>query len=141
MRLLWRPGSSEPGVRISSPLPLPHRIQRIQQHQDVQQQVVADHVADAELHRDRQRDGRPDRQPRGQQEAAHHRGDVADGIDDAVAVVVERDRRFAIAIDDEVGVLENLPPRLDYHGKPPAACRSASAARAATPARRTRSRG
>ena len=46
---------------------------------------------------------------------SHHRQDVAHRVEDAVAVVVERDRRLAVAIDDDVGVLEDLPARLEQH--------------------------
>lgn len=46
----------------------------------------------------------------------HHCENVADRIQYAVAIVVERDRRLAIAVDDEVGVLENFPGAF-HHGR------------------------
>ena len=62
---------------------------------------------------DQQEHRHPGRQPRGEQEAHHHRQHVADRVDDAVAVVVARDGLGAIAVDDEGGVLEDLPAGLD----------------------------
>ena len=43
--------------------------------------------------------------------------DVADRIHDAVAIVVERNRGLAVAVDDEIGVLEYLPAGLDRSGE------------------------
>ena len=38
-------------------------------------------------------------------------------VDHAVAVVVERDRRLTVPVDDEVGVLEDLPSPFDGDGQ------------------------
>ena len=38
--------------------------------------------------------------------------DITDRIQHAVAVVIERDGGFAVAIDDQAGVLEDLPTRI-----------------------------
>ena len=57
--------------------------------------------------------GRPARD----KEAEHHEQNVAHRVDDAVAVIIERDRQLAIMIDDEVGVLDHLPGRLDGDGE------------------------
>ena len=78
-------------------------------------QVVANEPQDEELHRDSERDDRPDRETRRDQKARDHGEDVADRIEDAVAVVVERNRHLAIAIDHHVGVLEDLPRRFEHH--------------------------
>ena len=34
-------------------------------------------------------------------------------VDDAVAVVIERNGRIAVPVDDEIGVLDDLPEHLD----------------------------
>ena len=65
----------------------------------------SDHEAHAHPHARAARD----------QEAQHHRHDVGHRVDDAVAEVVERDRRGAIAIDDERRVFEHFPRGFDQH--------------------------
>ena len=47
--------------------------------------------------------------PGGEQEAESAGKDITDRVDNAVAAVAEGDGRHAIVIDDEVGVLEDLP--------------------------------
>ncbi len=51
------------------------------------------------------------------EEAQHHRENIADGIQNTVTEIVERYRRFAITIDDEIGVLEDFPGTLDAGGQ------------------------
>ncbi len=120
-------------------LPLADRVDRVQQHQDVQREVVADQVADGQFHGHGGRDDRPDREPCSQHETEHHRADVAERVQHAVAVVLERDRGFAVAVDHHVGVLEHLPTRLEHdrgdqsqtdrHTPRPASARPARAGR------------
>ena len=66
----------------------------------------------------------PARQAGGEEEARGHPQRVGDGVHDAVAEVVERDRRLAVAVDDEVGVLEQLPRRPRSRPRARAAARS-----------------
>ena len=54
----WKIATSRPSARLPPRLPPPNRLERVDQHQDVERQVVANRVRDAHLHRDRQRDGR-----------------------------------------------------------------------------------
>src|SRR3954447_2145139 len=91
------PGSNSP---ISSCLPLTDRFERVNQHQNIECEIVANPPRQYEFDRDRRQDHDPDRQARRQNEPANHGQNVGYGIDDAVAVVVEGDGRFAIAIDD-----------------------------------------
>src|SRR4029453_12398185 len=100
---------------MSPPLPPPHHVQRVDQHQDVQREVVANAVRQGELNHDREEDRQPYRPPRGHRKSADHRHDVRQRVDDTVAVVIERDRRVAATVDDEVGVLDDLPRGLDEH--------------------------
>jgi hypothetical protein len=87
----------------------------VEQHDDVEGQVVPDQVADQELGREGERHRGRDGQARGHEEA-HRAGEhVGDGVDDAVAVVVERDRALAVALDDRVRVLGDLPGHLGQH--------------------------
>ena len=58
--------------------------------------------ADEQLERDGDGDGEPDRPPAREEEADHHEQRVGHRVDDAVAVIVERDGRAAIALDQAV---------------------------------------
>src|SRR5262245_5202354 len=75
--------------RLSAGLPLLDGIEWPQKHDDVEGEIVADHIADEKLKQDSDRHGEPDRKPRGEHEAHNHGERVEDGIDDAIAVIVE----------------------------------------------------
>jgi len=96
-------------VGTSAHLPLQNRMGGVYEHDDIEEQVIADGVADK---RDYGKDRGPDRDAPGEEEAESHKENIGDGVDDAVAEVVERDGRLAVAVDDEVGVLEDLPRNL-----------------------------
>ena len=49
------------------------------------------------------------RQPGGEQETESAGKGITDGVDNAVAAVAKGDGRHAVVIDDEIGVLEDLP--------------------------------
>jgi hypothetical protein len=98
-------------------LPLFDGIEWMDEHDNVQCEVVSDHCADDQLHGKRQNDGEPHGQA-GRGVKANGRGDdVADRIDDAVTKIIQSDRGFAVAADDEVGVLEDFPGAFDHEGK------------------------
>jgi len=63
---------------LSTRLPLANGIDRVEQHQDVQGEVVANHPCDAHLEADGQRHGDPGRQAARRLEASDHRQHVAD---------------------------------------------------------------
>ena len=50
-------------------------------------------------------------------EANHHGRDITHRVDDTVTVVIQRDRGFAVTIDDEIRILENFPGTFDCDGE------------------------
>src|SRR6185437_1952690 len=74
---------------------------------DVERQVVADHDGKEKLDGDRQGHCVPRRHAVGQGETGHHRQRIGYRIDHAVAK-----RRLAVAVDDEWRVLDDLPAHL-----------------------------
>src|SRR3989344_3312567 len=111
-KLLTRKQRRKNGRHPRPYLPLQDRRGWVYEHDDVKEQVIADGVADKKLKRDYGKDRGPDRDAPGEEEAESHKENIGDGVDDAVAEVVERDGRLAVAVDDEVGVLEDLPRNL-----------------------------
>src|SRR5262245_14557988 len=93
----------------SSGLPLTNGLERMQQHDHVEGEIVADEDADGNLQYERKRHDEPYRKPRGHHKTHHHRQRVGDGVEDAVAIVVEGNGSFAIAVDNEIAVLDELP--------------------------------
>ena len=117
---LQHPASGVPAFLVHHRAPVCHcrdGLDRVQQHQDVQGQVVANQVADHQFHRDGGDDDHPDGEARGQHEAEHHGADVAERVQHAVAVVIEGDGGLAIAVDHHVGVLEDFPAAFEQHGE------------------------
>src|SRR5690242_2915943 len=98
---------------LYSRLPLPDGIEWVQQHDDVEGQVVADDDADADLEEDGERHDHPYREPGRHHKTQHHEQRIAERVQDAVAVVLQRDRPFAVAVDDEFAVLDDLPQAFD----------------------------
>src|SRR5712671_7240313 len=82
---------------------------RVDKHQNIQQKIVPDEIYQRGLDQDAAGDNAPDRQPPCQREAGHHGKRVGNGVDDAVAVIVERDRASPIAFDHEARILQDLP--------------------------------
>jgi hypothetical protein len=66
------------------------RVERMQEHDDVEREVVADGDGDADFHCDDQRDRQPHRYFAGDEKAQRGEQDVAHGIEDAVAAVAPR---------------------------------------------------
>src|SRR5262245_51717232 len=89
-------------------LPLAYRLVGIEQHDNVQSQVVTNVKADGDFEDQRQRNRRHDRQLQSEQKADDHEARVSDRVDDAVAVVVERSGFGPIAVDNEAGVLQQF---------------------------------
>src|SRR5260221_5373865 len=104
-RVLWR----VPWRGSAARLPRLDGVDGVDEHDEVEREIVADRPADEELERHGERDGRGCRQGPGKDEADDHESGIRQRIDDAVAVIVERDRRGAIALDDERRVLHHLP--------------------------------
>src|SRR5262245_30597373 len=105
------------GCRRSSPqLPAADRIDGIEEHEDVEGEVVPDGGQEHELDDDREQDDDPPGQTGGEPEAEDHGANVAQGVDDAVAEVVEGRGVGAVAVDDEGRVLEDLPAALGGDG-------------------------
>src|SRR5690606_15739192 len=80
----WKPaykggGNSRTARGSHAPLPGLHRFQRIDQHQHVEGEIVADKVAYDQLGGHSQRHGEPDGQASGEEEAQHHEQRVGDG--------------------------------------------------------------
>jgi hypothetical protein len=101
-------------------LPRLDRIERMRQHDDIQRQIVPDHVPCPKLEKQPNDNRRPDRQPRGGEETDAHKNRIADGIQHTVAEIIRRDRRLAAAVDDEIGILKQLSDALgkERDGKP-----------------------
>src|SRR5688572_23626034 len=74
-------------------------------HDDVQSQIVPDRIEQCGLDEDAGQNRRPHRQPVRDEETGNHRQRIAHRVEDAVAVIVERNRRRAVALDDEAGIL------------------------------------
>jgi hypothetical protein len=85
----------------------------MQQHDHVECQIVPDDVADTEFEDESEGHDHPYRKPARHHKSQHHRKRVRHRIDDAVAVIVERDRAGAVALDNQRAVLEKLPAALD----------------------------
>src|ERR1700712_5739005 len=81
-------------------LPVPDRLGRMDQHDDVQSQIVADMQPDQDLKQNRECDRRRNWKLSREQEAHDHRQVVGNRINDAVAVIIQRHRAGAIALDD-----------------------------------------
>ena len=64
-----------------------------------------------------QRDDHPNRQPAASANPRHAKEDVAHGIEHAVAVVIQRGRFRAVAVDDERGVFQHLPRGFEPNGE------------------------
>ena len=118
-------GSQE---QITPALPLSDPLDRMHQHEDVEREIVADRPAHEELHRQREYDNQASREARGEKESERHRQDVRDRVDHAVAEVVERDRGFAVAVDDDRACSRGSPSRPRWSPRSAGACRAASAA-------------
>jgi hypothetical protein len=105
--------TSESAVR----LPLFDEFERMNQVDDVEEEIVANGQGENELDDQQQRDRGPGGDSGGQEKAEGGEEDVKDGIEDAVAVVAGGQGGAAIALDDHRGVFENLPGTFGEHGE------------------------
>src|SRR6267142_443925 len=81
-------------------LPVPDRLERMDQHDDVQGQIVADVQSDQNFKQNRERDRQRNRELSCEQKARDHGQRIGNRIDDAVAVIIQRNRAGAITLDD-----------------------------------------
>src|SRR5450631_2916430 len=75
---------------LAAGLPCADGVDRMHQHEDVQSQIIPDHIAYNQLHGDGRPDHRRYRKPARQHKAHDHAETVGQGIDHAVAVVLQR---------------------------------------------------
>src|SRR5207237_1056509 len=101
--------------------PSPELLRRINQEQYVEQKAVPDPNEEHKLRRGEQQHGAEQAEASGQREAYGAGRDVAERVDDRVARVAERGGRLAVALDDEVRVLDHFPKALgkDRDPEPP----------------------
>lgn len=97
-------------------LPIFYRFQWIEQHDDVQREIVAHGDEHGEFD-DHDNGERPFPTELVSEEEAEHGGDhVSRGIENTVSGVSERCRRRAIAIDDDRRILQDFPSDFDDGG-------------------------
>src|SRR3954447_9113564 len=96
-------------------LPVPDRFEGMDQHDDIEGQIVADVQSHQDFEGKRNRDGRRHRQLSREQKAQNHGQVVGNRIDDGVAVVIQRNRAGAITLDDPRRIFDQLPAALDQH--------------------------
>src|SRR5476649_1126952 len=80
-------------------LPVPDRLEWMDQHDDVQGQIVADVQPDQNFKRNRECYSQRNREFSREQKACDHGQRIGHRIDDAVAVIVQRNRAGAITVD------------------------------------------
>src|SRR4051812_27837064 len=90
-------------------LPVPDEVEGVNQVDDVKREVIADGEGQYELDDHHQRDRGPSRESGRKIKAQRGEEDVADGVEDAVAIVAGGECALAISLDDHWSVFENLP--------------------------------
>src|SRR5690606_20210553 len=90
-------------------LPVLNCLHRPEEHQHVEQQTVADPEQQPGFDPDEQRQRPPPADAARHREADDAGEQIAERVDYRVARVAERCGRFAIAVDDELGVLDDFP--------------------------------
>jgi hypothetical protein len=93
-----------------------NRFNRINQHNDIQRQIIPHPKQTTDLHRQNRHHTHPNRNSRREQIAQAHHKNIAAGVEDAVAGVAKGDGDGAVAVDDERGVFEEFPGGLDGEG-------------------------
>src|SRR5688500_8024085 len=90
-------------------LPRPQALRGIDEQKDVEEQAVPYPEEEHDL-RQREDEQGFERTELAREEDTRGAGDnIAERVDDRVAVVAERGGRLAVAVDDELGVLKHLP--------------------------------
>src|ERR1700691_5335125 len=90
-------------------LPLSYGLKRVDQHDDIQGEIIANMKPDQNLERKRECDGQGNRKLSGRQKACDHGQRIGYRVDDAVAKIVQRHYGGAISLDNPVGVFNDLP--------------------------------
>lgn len=98
---------------LYSRLPRGDEIELVDEAEDVEREVVADHVSGEELECECEPDDEPRRPLVCHEESEHHRDRVRDRIDDAVARVPLRECLLPVRVDHHRRVLRDLPRRFD----------------------------
>ena len=93
---------------MASGLPPLNRRKWVEQHKDVERQVVADEPRESEFGRYDQAGRSPYRQNIREVKAQHTEENIGHRIEDAVAVIIVCGG-LAVAVDDEWGILQNFP--------------------------------
>lgn len=83
--------------------------------EDIQCQIVSDHIEDEYLKNERERHDHPYRKSPRENKAEYHRDRIRNGINNAIANVALRERLLAIVIDYHRRVLDNLPGNFYTH--------------------------
>src|SRR5215204_3495994 len=106
----------------SSKLPSLDPVHWIYQHQNIQQQAVADPDQQGQLNQNEEGERFPPTEFRGNCKSDRTRKDVADRVHYRVTEIIERGRIFPILFDYIARVFQHLPRRLTDDGgnKPPA---------------------
>ena len=94
---------------LSAQLPRFQRFDRINQHQDFQQETVSNPEYEHQLSGHENEDTAFEAEPQRNHEAGDASQYVAKRVEDGVAVVAERGGRFAISLDNKLCVFEYLP--------------------------------
>lgn len=92
-------------------------VNRVEQHDDIQNQAVFDPEDQDQFGQHKEGQGAAEAKLPGQPEAQGAAGDVAQRIDDGIAGVTQGQSGFAVAVDDKGGVFHHLPGRLDEEGQ------------------------
>lgn len=103
-----------------SQLPILDRINRMQQHEHIQAQVVAIQTQHPNLNDNKQRNRPPRGQARRQTVAKYTASNIPDRVGNAIAEVTERKRRLAVPLNHYRRVFKDLPNALnsDRRAKP-----------------------
>lgn len=99
-------------------LPRLNCINRANQHQNIQRQVVPDPKKQNELRHYEENDRTPEAEIPGQNESDDTTGNIAHGVGDRIAFVAQADRYFAIPLNDKMAVFKNFPEAFDADYNP-----------------------
>src|SRR5215213_11356169 len=102
---------SRPGFRpaLVSGLPRTQALRGVDEQDDVEEQAVPYPEEEHGLRQREDEQGLECAEASREEEAEGAGRDVAERVDDGVAVIAERGGRLAVAVDDELGVLDHLP--------------------------------
>src|ERR1051326_5526391 len=104
-------------VRLAGRLPSLDPRHFVNQHHDVEREVIADRKSHPGLYGDDCQYGCDRREPRRKQEAHYGGQRIAERIDDGIAIITGRNGTGTIAFNDKRAVLEDLPRRFQHDGQ------------------------